>query len=210
MIFSEYLGLVYYPVSKCASSSIKAAILKACDVGEQLVAHPVKNPHRNLPTRFKQCHQVEPGKITLHKGRSPDLVKGLVSFAVIRHPLDRLVSCFVNKIEGKRPGIPERYRGARRFSDFATLVLETPADKANLHFRPQHYLLPKEVMYLFQMESLKKNWEALCAAIGHQLDLPDLNVSPHASWKSYYSPRLRKDAAAYYEEDMVLWSTARS
>jgi chondroitin 4-sulfotransferase 11 len=126
---------VYVETPKVACSSIKTALAPLC--GVDLAAHG-GNPH----------------DLTWPQPTTPGPpFAGLFSFAFVRDPWDRLVSCYRDKLRGEvddftsftiRPGVAnclarfDAFVAGMSFAAFVRAVSDIPDEDADAHFRSQH------------------------------------------------------------------------
>lgn len=159
------LQTVFFLVPKAANSSIKAAIRK----------------HLGLSDAFA----------TLHNGWrlcGPDGVpQGYKTVGVVRHPFDRLVSCYHNKIIGDGVSrIP--WRGIS-WDEFKSRVIATPDTQADHHFRSQYCGFVSngqmQCEHVFRFEDLPQAWDEIRAIVGDLPDLPHKNSTDHPDWREY-------------------------
>lgn len=190
------LGLCFVPTPKVANRSIKATI-----------ASVVRPEYRGDPHLAGWRYQ---SAATLKR-------TGLYSFAFVRNPLDRLYSCYMQKIVfyGRLQELPilfwrygDTFHAGMSFEDFVTAVADIPDAIADRHFRSQHRILCRDdepvVAHVLHFETLHEDWETLRA----RFDLPTLahhNRSPHPPYTEAYTPALARVAAGRYEKDIRLF-----
>ncbi len=188
--------LLYVPVPKVANRSIKAALADAAGL-------PYTDPH-------------EAAFQTVPLTAVPDLTD-YFRFTFVRHPLDRLVSCYAQKIvlyarQLQMPLLFWRY-GRRfwpemSFAEFVTAVAAIPDGRADRHFCSQHTFVYRQgapiVDFVGRFEQLAQDWEFVRqqANIG---PLPHFNPSPHKPFAEMYTPALAQLAVARYRQDMALF-----
>lgn len=197
--WSQTLRIAYYPVPKNACSSIKSALLTS--VGMPHCVGP--RLHANCPSS-RSVH-LEPGLIEFAPVGTTSACESMMTFAVIRHPLDRLVSCYANKVEQKRIGLTAKYTSAHNFEEFASLVLQDV--HADEHFAPQVSLLPKCLDACLRFDALEEDWNQMRCQHGINLpDLPRRNPSIHENWERYYPLSLRQRVESIYADDLELYA----
>ncbi len=149
------------------------------------------------------------------------------SFAFVRDPLSRLVSCYRDKValssDGKAPRLARTVYPAygiqpgMPFPDFVDIVARVPDCMAERHFRSQHTFLFHEgkcvVDFVARMEALDSGWQELQDRFGFP-DLPHLNQAERRPARSsyytpevadsYYTPEVAERAAERYAEDIDL------
>ena len=142
------------------------------------------------------------------------------SFAFVRNPWDRLVSCYTEKI---RPdGDPENFiNGVSRvltsfgvfeagmsFEQFAREVAQIPDEEAEPHFLSQHKFIVNRagdliVDFLGRFETIDKDFDVVRQRIRAPVELPHLLRSQHGHYRDYYSPDLAHIIGERYSEDIA-------
>lgn len=198
MIYSKHLNLAYGPIPKNACSSVKLALLE--ELGIDLAGQPL---HDRLPTPGDW--QLEPGTIRELPAPSDPSVNrlpGSFAFAVVRHPLDRLVSAFADKVLHGASGLTPDWQTLRHFPDFVHRVVQTPPETLNEHMRPQSCLLGRMPFDCFlRFERLPEDWRLVQERTGVKQPLLKRNASVHQAFRDYFDDALAREAAAYYAED---------
>ena len=135
----------------------------------------------------------------------------------MRNPLDRLLSCYAQKIvyhqrELGMPSLLWRY-GSRfdrdmSFAEFVHAVAEIPDRLSDIHFRSQHTFFYHRdqlmVDFVGRFETLQTDWGSLRERFGLP-PLPHQNRSRHDPYQQAYSPALAAVAAQRYERDIELF-----
>lgn len=194
-------GLCFVPTPKVANRSIKAA-----------VASVVRPGYRGDP--HLAGWQYRPVSILKRTG--------LPGFGFARNPLDRLHSCYAQKIVlyGRLRNMPIefwRYGGAFRpdmtFEEFVRAVAAIPDCIADIHFRSQHRFLyfrgEPTVDFIGRFETLARDWEQVRQRFGLP-GLAHLNRSPRRSCAEAYTPELARIAAQRYATDIRLFGYEES
>lgn len=173
------LSLVYARIPKVANSSIK-------NVLASLIA---TNPAEGLKPTNDRFWRVCTGEDAdwLNAADYTSLYNDCLSFTFVREPMDRLFSCYVNKILANGCRKPFSSRGYRADMDFNGFVAHTcsmePGDM-EVHTQPQAYLasdnLGRLPHFVGCYERLDADWTRLvnlCKTRGHALPdtLPVLN-----------------------------------
>lgn len=198
MIYSKHLNLAYCPIPKNACSSVKHALLAELkiDLAGQLL-------HDRLPTPGNW--QVEPGELRrLPDSPTPSVhrLPGAFAFAVVRHPLDRLVSAFADKVLHGAPGLTPDWYALRHFPDFVHRIVSTPPEALNEHMRPQSCFLGRLPFDGFlRFERLQEDWRLVQERTGCKQPLVKRNASKHQAYRDYFDDALAREAAGYYAED---------
>ena len=138
-------------------------------------------------------------------------------FGFVRNPLDRLLSCYAQKIV-----YYERQLGMRSllwrygntfdkdmsFAAFVKAVAGIPDRISDIHFRSQHTFLyhrgKKMVDFIGHFEQLEQDWDLLREKFGLP-ELPHQNKSRHADYHEAYTPELAIIAAKRYAKDIELF-----
>jgi hypothetical protein len=107
------------------------------------------------------------------------------SIAFVRNPIDRLVSCYKDKVIRKHFPAFEKHGidHGMDFESFVEIVVSTPDIKADQHFRSQAHelLIDDEIVpdYIGNVENIYNDWQTV-KTLCPTLNLPDLpfdNVS---------------------------------
>jgi hypothetical protein len=187
------IQLIYVPIPKVANRSIKTALADKVGISGKLSAHKY---HWDF---------ISVKDVLLHSN---------YSFAFVRNPLERLVSCFVQKIEKKNSkNLLWKYGNLidqeSSFKDFAEFVCRTPDSIADRHFKSQHKFLLRNgeiaVDYLGKFEHLETDWKVL----SEQFKLPLLNhtnKSERLGAKHYYDKELAKKVKKRYAKDIEIFN----
>jgi len=203
---------LYVEVPKVACSSIKIALARLLSVDLSPVGG---NPHE---AAFPEPPDPVAG---------PKAYPGTFSFAFIRNPWDRLVSCYRDKILGQAPDFtnfhPARgvayclarfdvFKAGMPFDHFVEAVADIPDTDADGHFRSQHTFVSNGsgdivLDFVGRFESLQTDFHAVCMKLGiAPMDLPRVQVTePRARYTEYYIPRVRDLAADRFRLDLELF-----
>lgn len=194
--------LAYLVLSKNACTSIKRAI------GER---YGVYAPDIHAATGWKPFKRW--GRLTGEEA-------GYESFAFVRNPFARLVSCYRDKIlwEPGDPIYPRPYFDVVpyplptniSFPEFARRVARIPDRVADRHFKSQSCDLyegeRRVVSFVGHMESLAADWRT----IAERHDLPTTlerahttgAKGPHADWRDYYDRDTVDVVTRRYQADL--------
>lgn len=198
--------LVYVPIQKVANTSVRRTIR----------AHLGESEYVSLEGGADRAYCV----INLAEtARLTDCFR----FGLVRNPLDRLASCYTNKIgerDGSRqlfkeyertiyPFIPsEQFDPSMSFDEFVEAVCRIPDKFADRHFRSQHCFLHHRgrlaVDFVGRLETIDEDWQVVRSHV-------DLGVLPRAKFTNktdfrlMYSPRLARQAAERYATDIRLF-----
>ena len=206
-------GAVYIEVPKVACTSLKTAFagLLGIDLREA-----GGNPHE---VRFP-----EPAEAPRREG---PFYPGLLTFAFVRNPWDRLVSCYRDKIAGEvdgftsftvRPGVADclarfgAFVPGMSFADFVEAVASISDADADAHFRSQYTFVANEagelaVDFVGRYERLTDDWAIVREKTGlPDVPLPRLQAARSAvRYQEYYTPRTRDLAAERFRQDIDLF-----
>lgn len=211
-VYLKAFNAVYVEIPKVACTSLKAAIAQLLGI--------------DIGAFNGDPHQVEFPSIECNANAST-LFPGYFSFAFVRNPWDRIVSCYRDKIAGEvngftystiRPGIAdclarfEAFIPGMDFSDFVDAVASIPDSEADVHFRSQYaFIINKEeaiaVDYLGRYETLSKDLDVVRQRTG----LPDLTLQrlqaarTQVPYSEYYTDRTRKIVAQRYARDIEMF-----
>lgn len=205
-------GAVYVEVPKVACSSIK--IVLAGLLGIDLA--PVGgNPH--------EAAFPEPP----HPVAGARAYPGLFSFAFVRNPWDRLVSCYRDKILRKASDFTEFHptRGIAYclarfdafyadmpFERFVEVVSDVSDLEADGHFRSQHTFVSNgsgEIVLDFvgRFETLTADFDRVCTTLGIAAPvLPHVQATgPGARYEDYYTVKTRELVEDRFDADINLF-----
>lgn len=113
-----------------------------------------------------------------------------LKIAVIRHPLDRLVSCFEN---GQAYAVPD-------FKKFCEVIIKLSDDEIEAHAKPQHLYLDPFPDKLILFEDVGKFFEEA------GMPLETANKSDHKEWETYYDEELKSKVENRYAEDLRIYN----
>jgi chondroitin 4-sulfotransferase 11 len=216
--------VLYFAVPKVANTSLKAAFsrLLATHLTDVLGPEPDDKARRSLFRRHFRAIMYDRGYLLCKHdiGR----YSGYDSFAFVRNPWDRLVSCYTNKLErvDLSNGPQGRdtleslskagyFREDMKFEEFASAVCDIPDENANRHYRSQHTflsdpggtLLPRQI---YRFEHLAEHFTTLTQH--HDLpyvELPHYKPGRRRDYREYYTQTLRDKVAERYRTDIELF-----
>jgi len=213
-VFLECYRAVYIDIAKVASSSLKAklAVMLGLDLDKE-----GGNPHE-----VEFPHPPESG----HAGER--LYPGLYTFAFVRNPWDRLVSCYRDKIQGEvegftrfsRSGVAhclarfDTFSANMSFEEFVHAVALLPDAEADEHFRSRHNYVTNvwgaiAVDFVGRYENLESDFRHVAERIGLPTEtrLPRLQANPRfVSYTDYYTTVTRDIIATRFAQDIALFS----
>lgn len=184
-IFLKPYHAVYIDIAKVASSSLKAAFASVLGLDLNAVGG---NPH-----------EVEYPCPPESNRAGTRLYPGLYTFAFVRNPWDRLLSCFRDKIQGEvgdftlfsQSGVArclqrfDAFSANMSFEEFVYAVSSIPDADADEHFRSQHTFLTNDqgeiaVDFVGRYETLEADFRYVAGRIRlpEGISLPRLQSNP--------------------------------
>ncbi|MGJ8602588.1 MAG: sulfotransferase family 2 domain-containing protein [Marivita sp.] len=183
--------LMYLPIAKNACSSLKRTVAMlgglTLENGED-IHHKLDSERTGLQFEDRPDHEIRKALA------APDWMR----FLIIREPLDRLVSVYVEKfvfnrnkadqvqtigpafqaILGKDTLTPEDFDRGLTFREFVEYILSECPERLNGHWRPQsEYLGHIPFTHVYDVKRLDLLAEDLRTHIGADIELPRMNVS---------------------------------
>jgi len=175
----------YIEVPKVACTSIKEAILRADGID------PPSRPTTVYSHPHWRCRASEkPG----------------FAFTFVRHPLDRLVSCYKQKIPtGKGAvGLNCPLPTDTSFYDFVRWAVSQ--EIPNKHFAPQSFVLGYQRLdFVGRFDRLAEDWATLRSQFPQLPELQHFNRTQPDDWGSYYDSETRRVAREFYLLDFLRW-----
>jgi len=205
---------VYFIIPKVACTSLKMAIAK--QLGMTNVT-----PHMVHRTEFESIPLKAANKGYNH----------YFKFGFVRNPWDRLVSCYLNKINADKNYTNQPYnnyvKGVSRainhlgkfyagmsFKEFAEEVCKIDDKDCDDHIKSQHCFIYDSkncdlyINFIGKFENLKEDFEYVCNRIGIKQKLPYEQVSKGRKHYSYYydnDQELIDLVGKRYEKDITLF-----
>lgn len=215
---------LYCPVSKVANSSIKAFLYEA-ELRNNGFAKTARDfntaqVHNLLFGPLLQPYQL-PGTLLDEVLYGADYLR----FLFVRHPVDRLVSCYLDRVKtaGSVPNkVIQRALGVTepddiRFGDFVGVVAGQEIKEMNPHWRPVYYeACCDKLSYdrVLRFENLHGDLKALLAElyprVAKSIDV-ELNLSPAKTQAGgrvaeFVTPEIRKTIEEIYAKDFEAFS----
>jgi len=168
-LYREYFtapdqGVAYLEIPKCACTSIKGAIARAT------VDDPPQGwrIHQDFPTEFIVAeHRLDRSRF--------------FAFTFVRHPIDRFVSFYRDKVLGWDPAIKPELEAIgvhhrMPIGELIATLARHPPEAYEKHVRPQHVFLLSArgaltVDFLGRLERTEADWSRVTRLAGLELDL---------------------------------------
>jgi hypothetical protein len=198
-------GFVFLASTKCASTSVEAALHAHCDL---IVNCGPSNKHMS----WRRAHTLVQDMMTRHP--RPD--RPLEYISIVRQPMDWVESWYDYRSRNAIKDRAERYLGDRSIQDVIVEEIERAADDPNrIGFQHTMYRRPKgseDELTLFQFNHLHLLVKYLKQKYGVQLKLDHLNQTPGreagASLAERISPEVMARAREHWRPDFRLYKNA--
>ena len=204
----------YVEIPKVACSSLKVAFAQMLGVSLEAAGG---NPHI-VEFLSPDCD-----------GATDDrLYPGLFTFAFVRNPWDRLVSCYRDKIGGEVGGFTgfsegagvahclarfDEFTAGMSFKAFVRAVAAIPDERADAHFRSQNTFVRTKagklgVDFIGRFERLQGDFAHVSRQVGLPSSvLPRLQAAKTAvNYVDYYDVEIRKLVASRFRDDIHTFS----
>jgi hypothetical protein len=213
-IFLKPYNAVYIDIAKVASSSLKTAFASVLGLD---LAQVSSNPH-----------DVEFPRPPASNRAGERLYPGLYTFAFVRNPWDRLLSCYRDKIQGEvgdftlfsQSGLArclerfDAFSANMSFEEFVYAVASIADADADEHFRSQHKFLTNDHGqiandFIGRYERLEMDFRYVAERIGlpKRISLPRLQANPRSvRYTDYYTAATREIVATRFAQDFALFS----
>lgn len=197
---------IYYPIPKVACSSLKYMCANLLGLKVEDSVHKVNFPKTNPEFHYENYF----------------------TFAFVRNPWSRLVSCYRDKIRNEasgtdtyfdiREGVANclapfaEFKGGMTFDEFVKAVVNIPDDRANQHFKSQYLFITDKqrqvnVNFVGRFESITEDLrEVWNKARFPKLDIPHLKKTPKADFRDFYNETTKCLVAERYEQDIKLFN----
>jgi len=202
------LPIVFVGAPKVANSAIKRSLIAAAGIDGS-----VGHAHKDLP-----FERVSLRYVAKNGGGVCAAAEGerLFAFSVVRNPLDRLVSCYEDKVNnGTRLHNPFYRYGmwlGMSFDEFVEKVLSVDVQQAEVHLREMYSLttwrgsvVPRMVLRYEELDSDFQLVQNAVKAISGKV-IPDLgtsNKSKRQDFSLYYDESMRCAISRYYWRDFL-------
>lgn len=203
----------YVEIPKVACTSIKTALAAILGI--------------SLRATGGDPHSVRWPTVEKSSSHSGPLFPGLFTFAFVRNPWDRLVSCYRDKIRGEvdgytsftiRPGAAnclarfDAFVPGMSFAEFVAAVASIRDEEADGHFRSQHTFVTDEegkigVDFLGRFERLAEDFRFFQERIGLPRNaLPWLQKARHAAgYTDFYDMETRQIVGERFRQDIEMF-----
>ena len=197
---------MYYPVFKAGNTTIRGLIMEA-EHGvyiEDCVFHMDTNPH-NLFTI-----------LTLQESLSIDY-DDYFRFTFVRNPWDRLVSCYSNKIVGRKDSsVLWNYNYANldqmSFEKFVRFVYGLPDQYADGHIKSQTDMFdPSKMDFIGRFENFSEDLACVIDRCGLKVDKDRICAtkrmkSDHKPYTEYYTEKTKQLIEQRYQADVLAFN----
>jgi hypothetical protein len=213
-VFLKPYSAVYIDIAKVASSSLKVTFAAVLGL--------------DLDTVGGNPHEVEFPRPPEQSCAGERLYPSLYTFAFVRNPWDRLLSCYRDKIKGEvedytrfsQSGVAgclarfDAFSANMSFEEFVHAVTLIPDADADEHFQSQHKYLTNvwgeiAVDFVGRYENLESDFRYVAKRIGlpRGISLPRLQANPRSvRYADYYTAATRDIVATQYAQDIALFS----
>ena len=227
-IFSDKYKFVYFVIPKVACTSIKTAFVPIFDFdtnGYWETGPSGKNylrVHKLYDDSSFQINRKQLDKIW------PEKLCSYFSFAFVRNPWDRLVSCWLNKVNNPKNdanqlntnaiveflGKANVFYNDMGFDDFVRHVAMIPDDIADIHFRSQFTIIQSNKQsnkilpeFIGKFENLSESFNFVTRRLG----IENINNIPHRmksrqrdgnAYHDYYTTALKNLVLERYARDI--------
>lgn len=213
----HHAKLIYFPVPKAGNTMLLSALT---EIERQTGLAPrFSDPRTGEPSHLEWVRPV--GRAAW--ARVFGFNRGYTTFAVVRNPWARLVSCYLDKVRGEldeqAPGRSEVYDGLARynlvgrvfwpemtFEQFARRVARIPDFAADPHFRSQwrRFVTPRGDFLadcLIPLEWPDQIGALLSARAGREVEIPRVRATSEHDWRAFYDDELAALVRRRYGRD---------
>jgi hypothetical protein len=135
------------------------------------------------------------------------VLKRYFNFAIVRHPFQRLYSCWANKLAPGHPvdegfvndidpnvfyGMFDLFYSGMPFDKFALLAMSKKT-RNDQHWKPQTRLIPEKNIALYRLEDLPLSVFFPVANKDHT----------GGRWQDFFTDEVKRKAEEYYSEDLI-------
>jgi hypothetical protein len=240
IIVLKKIRILYNPIAKCGSSSLRSAMMALSGMPESVTKLPLDT----------NCTGLQLGDLPLEEAQAILHDPGFLRIAVIRDPFDRLVSAYLEKFVLNRMDVGNQFhttgviaaiRGRLQpdeadfqrsisFAEFVDYLVTQPPESLDPHWCPQALYLKGTRFQLFRLDRLDVLNQTLILRGAPPVKVDRRNLTrqsaiefpgahrcapdslPHAdiATTSFYDESLRRKVEAYYALDLTLIDTLAS
>ena len=210
-VSTERYRFIYQPIPKVGCTTMKSLVLDAIDCP--------------IPDNIEKIHiLLEGNKLISHgvkRAYWDDMDykdQNVFSFAFVRNPWARLISCYHNKVLKLRPYVfdsfawlyPGTHFERMSFTDFVHFICRIPNDLCEPHFKPQSlFFNDRDVDFVGRLENFSNDLTQIIERIG--LDEKFLkwcalgkNLTPSKHhYTDFYNIKTRRLVAEKYKSDIA-------
>ena len=226
--------LVYNPIAKCGSSSLRAAMVAISDIPDELKALQLETHTTGLQL----------GDLPLQEALDILHDRAYLKFTVVRDPFERLVSAYLDKfvlnrlhpgnqfhtrrviagVAGRSQPSLEDFNRSISFAEFVDYIVAQRPENLDPHWCPQYLHLQRAIHRVFRLEDLHE----VTRLLGLSVDLPRHNATRNAqrlvpeayrlagfeipstdiASESFFDTGIRRRVESYYALDFTLWEAA--
>ncbi len=204
MIISHKHKFIFFAVPKTATHAVRQALRQHLDQGDWEQQTLFGEQFLPIPELAAIGH----GHISVRQllpHLSSEVWKSYFKFAFVRNPFDRFVStCFF--LNRKNPQFEKSaitfMKNALNVERFRKRILVLPQNQLLIDYDGQVVLES-----VGRYESLQQSYDEICTRIGiPTTELGRKNPSSHDAYGEYYDDELRDRVAAFYEDDLRIFS----
>ena len=190
------------------------AIYQPCfDKYQALFIHVPKSAGRSVVRGLFDVKSVEHAPADWYQQLDPEKFQRYFKFTFVRNPWDRAVSAYTYLGQGGSAASAEDRQWAEfvnsfdSFDSFIRQWLSTDNAMRNALFTPQVEFLKDsfgriDMDFIGRFENLQQDFEKVAGELGVDAQLPHLNQSRSADYRSFYTEESRARVAEVYAEDV--------
>jgi hypothetical protein len=187
-LITKSKSYVYFRVPKCATRTILYYL----------------HQHTQIEFGFPRYTKLNTGRNIRYDKSWDDLLK----FAFVRNPWERLVSAYIDKIQGDSLLQGSQLKNYKKkyntFNKMVQFIKSAKLEELNEHFNSQINLLPlNKLDFIGKFENLQEDFNIICDKIKiPRQKLPHQNKSKHKHYTEYYDDETRAIVAEKYRKDI--------
>lgn len=212
--------LIYNPIGKCGSSSLKHIIISMSDISSEMKGMPLDTHSTGLQL----------GDLPIDEATEILHDRSYLKFAVLRDPFDRLVSAYLEKfvlnrmdennqfhtspvisrVLGVPSPTPDDFSRSITFARFVDYIVRSAPDQLDPHWCPQYMYLRNAEYKLYMLEDLDELYNDLQLSPGtpgvdvqHNITRRNAEEVPEAyALTASEMPHSNIATACFYNEDI--------